>query len=255
MSESGMIGIVGGMGPQAGLDLAGKILSHTLARKDQDHVPMALLSFPGRIPDRTAFLSGSEPDNPAAAILAILGQLEALGATVAGIPCNTSHSAAIFGPLTRALGERGSRLRLLDMIEETVRHVESDPAGVRCAGLLATLGTYRSGAYAERFAASKVRLIAPQASTCADIHAAIYDTGWGIKATGLPVRAEARDRLLAAVAELRERGAETVILGCTEIPLAIGPADVPRLPLVDPTTVLARALLRAAAPDRLAPLP
>ena len=60
-----MIGIVGGVGPYAGLDLQQKILEQTKATADQDHLGIISWSEPGIIPDRTAFLLGETPLNPA----------------------------------------------------------------------------------------------------------------------------------------------------------------------------------------------
>jgi aspartate racemase len=86
-----MIGIVGGVGPLAGLDIFKKIIEETVATKDQEHVPVVLSSQPHRIADRTAFLLGKENQNPAIALKDILLELDKAGARVAAIPCNTSH--------------------------------------------------------------------------------------------------------------------------------------------------------------------
>ena len=51
-----IIGIVGGVGPYAGLDLTEKIFGQTIASSDQEHLPVALLSLPERIEDRTRYL-------------------------------------------------------------------------------------------------------------------------------------------------------------------------------------------------------
>ena len=91
-----LIGIIGGVGPFAGLDLQRKILEQTVAAADQEHLPVISVSWPGPIADRTEYLLGRVPENPAYAILEQLRLLAAAGATVAGIPCNTAHAPAIF---------------------------------------------------------------------------------------------------------------------------------------------------------------
>jgi aspartate racemase len=53
-----MIGIVGGVGPYAGLDLLRKVYDNTVAGKDQDHLDVVMISVPAAIPDRTAYLLG-----------------------------------------------------------------------------------------------------------------------------------------------------------------------------------------------------
>ena len=70
-----MIGIVGGMGPHAGIDLVNKIFDLTKANKDQDHFPIAIQSTPHLISDRTDFLSGNSDVNPAIAIVEIINTL------------------------------------------------------------------------------------------------------------------------------------------------------------------------------------
>jgi aspartate racemase len=65
------------------------------------------------------------------------------------------------------------------------------------------------------------------------------------------VTPEARAALYAEAEKLVEKGAQGVILGCTEIPLALTEPNVRDVPLLDATKVLARALIVAFAPDRL----
>ena len=80
---------------------------------------------------------------------------------------------------------------------------------------------------------------------------AISNTAYGIKAQSNPVTPEARGALLAEAEKLVEQGADAVILGCTEIPLALTEPDLRGVPLLDATKVLARALIIAFAPERL----
>ena len=63
--QPAIIGIVGGVGPLAGLDLQAKIVAQTIAGRDQDHLPVVSLSWPGPIPDRTEYLLGRVAENPA----------------------------------------------------------------------------------------------------------------------------------------------------------------------------------------------
>lgn len=249
-----MIGVVGGMGPHAGLDLVAKVFAQTLASQDQDHLPLALLSVPSEIPDRTRFLLGQESRNPALVIARILQRLEELGATVAGIPCNTSHTPRIFQSIGASLRERGSRLRLLDMIEETVRFTgENLPNGGR-VGLLSTYGTHRAGTYRHAFRGSLFTPVALSDVEMSDlVHTAIYHPDWGLKACPDPVKAEARERLFEACRRLELLGAQAVILGCTELPFAFRHARVSGMLAIDPAVALARALIRNVEPARLKP--
>ena len=104
--DQALIGVVGGMGPFAGLDLARKVFEETDARSDQEHLPLALVSLSDRISDRSAFLQGSHRNNPGPAIFESLKRLADAGATVAGMACVTAH--AISGLLQPGKGLSGA---------------------------------------------------------------------------------------------------------------------------------------------------
>ena len=101
-----MIGIVGGMGSYAGTDLLNKVFDNTLVNNDQDHLDTVLLSMPSGIDDRTEFLIGKVKINPAFAIANVLFKLQNVGATVAGISCNTAHSKKIFNTVLSELKKK-----------------------------------------------------------------------------------------------------------------------------------------------------
>lgn len=248
-----MIGIVGGVGPYAGLDLARKIFDQTIASRDQEHLPVALLSVPGEIADRTEFLLGKIETNPAHALADMVLKLEQLGASVVGIPCNTAHAPRIFDVLTGDLEKAGCKVRLVHMIEEVTGFVRRRHPRVETVGLLCTTGTYESGVYPEILEREGLKVVQPDESLQESIHAAIYDPEYGIKARSNPVTEKARDKLLAGIASLQGEGAGAVILGCTEITIAIGEKRIGDTPIIDPTLVLARALIKSVAPDKLRP--
>jgi len=249
-----MIGIVGGTGPYAGLDLLRKVFDSTLAESDQDHLDAVLLSVPSGIPDRTEFLLGRTGLNPAFAIAEVLIRLESAGATVAGIPCNTAHAEGIFEVIVERLRQRECRIRLLHMIEETVSYLGKAFPGISRIGVLSTTGTYESGVYTKALEAMAYRVILPTPEMQERlIHPAVYDPEYGIKSRSAPVHPRARENLLSGVAFLIKEGAEGVILGCTEIPLAVKPEDTGRMAAIDPARVVARALVRSIDPSKLKP--
>jgi aspartate racemase len=248
----GIIGIVGGVGPFAGLDLLGKILAQTAAARDQEHLPIIHLSWPGPIPDRTEYLLGRVAENPAGPLLAQLGLLSDMGATAAGIPCNTAHALAIFDPIRKGVAGFERPLRLLHLIEETVRHLTAHYGHVRTVGVLSTTGAWRARLYPDLLERRGFRAVAPDEALQAEVHAAIYAPTHGIKAVGR-VTTRARAALERGIVILRAAGAEAIVLGCTELPLAFPGRDWEGLPLVDPTMALARALIRAVDETRLRP--
>lgn len=250
-----MIGVVAGTGPFAGLDLLGKIVAQTAAQRDQDHLAVASLSAPAAIPDRTAFLLGETPLNPGVPIAAQLLLLEQMGARVAGIPCNTAHAPAIFTEIEARLATAGSSLTLLHMIAEVGKELRRTWPDIRRVGVLSTVGTAVAGVYPRTLEPLGYTVLIPAADMLAgQIHAAIYDKEYGIKACGRATE-RARADLLAGVIALRDAGAQAVILGCTEIPIAVPEAAYAGIPLLDSALILARALIRAVDPARLRPWP
>lgn len=252
-ADPGVIGVVAGVGPWAGLDLQRKILAQTVAATDQAYPTVLAVSQPQAIADRTAFLLGETEHNPGVAIAAQVLALQRMGATVVGIPCNTAHAPPVFDAITARLDAAGATIHLLHMLEETIAHIRATAGAVQRVGLLATVGTYRSDVYRNVGGSAELTTLYPNSALQSAVHDAIYNPEDGIKATGAGNRRTAGMLEIAGQA-LRQRGAQALILGCTELPLAITGATLAGLPVVDPTWVLARALLREAAPAKLRPL-
>ena len=249
-----IIGVVGGMGPMAGIELTKSIVRNTRAQRDQEHVPVVLISRSQTIPDRTEFLNRGGI-NPAEPIADIVGDLAGLGARYIGIPCNTSHAPAIFGPLLDAVRRLPDPPDVVNMIAATRDHIKATFPDIGRIGLLATDGTVCSRLYHDIL--SDWNVIAPDPVDQHSVHRAIYDRDFGIKSYSDPVQVVARDLLLAVADRLVSvHKAEVVIMGCTEIPLALN-SHIGRLgaPGIDPGDCLARELIRRAAPDRLTSFP
>lgn len=248
------IGVVGGMGPYAGLDLVKKIFDQTVAARDQDHLDVILLSTPS-VPDRTRFLLEGRGENPAHAIVQVLRTLESSGAVVAGIPCNTAHSPRILDVVLQELKAGKSPLRLLSIIEETIRHIRERFPNLRKVGVLSTTGTLRTKIYSDPLRQHGFDVREPGEALQGEcVQRAIYDVSYGIKAESNPVTPKARSDIERALRFLADEGAEVIVLGCTELPLAISEPVMFGLPVIDPTLLLARALIRETRPEKLKPL-
>lgn len=255
MEQKKIIGVVGGVGPYAGIDLVRKIFDQTLATKDQDHLPVILMSLSEDIEDRTAFLLDQSDRNPAHSIVEVLKKLSASGATVAGIPCNTAHAPRIFDIVQEQVRQHLPSFKLVHMIEETAAFIKEQYPRQKKLGLLATTGTVRSGVYQHVLSRNGYEVVIPDEKTQREyVHASIYDPAFGIKAFSNPVTERARTLLLETAHALKRQGAEAMILGCTEIPLALPESKWEGLPLIDPTLILARALIRETYPRKLKPL-
>ncbi len=226
-------GILGGMGPEATARFFELVIKNTAAARDQEHLRIIVCNWP-QIPDRTgAILYGGEDPRPR--MLEGLRILERAGAELAAVPCLTAH---YFLPELR----KKTRLKLLDLVAETARWTVSNLPGIKAIGLLATEGTVATGLFQKAFRRHKIKILEPWPDCQRKIMEAIYGKN-GIKAGFSSGRAA---RLLReAAAELIEAGARAIIAGCTEIPLALKP-DRLAVPLIDPMTIGARALIRQA---------
>ena len=235
MSDKKVIGILGGMGPLATADLFQKITLHTAASCDQDH-PRVCIDSNTNISDRTAALLHGGAD-PVPEMVRSAQRLESIGADLLIMPCNTAHN--FYDAVASSVS-----IPVLHMIAITRDALKS--RGVKCAGLLATDGTVQTGIYQRTFEGSGVELLTPDNT---EDQAAVMDIIYnGVKAGDLTHDATA---FRSACEHLLARGAEVLILGCTELPPAF---DIYHLdyPNVDPTLELALAAVRAACEHLLA---
>lgn len=250
-----VIGVIGGMGPHAALDLCQKIFDSTQARSDHEHLPVALLSYPDRIVDRSTYLFNHTDENPAHAIADIARQLEAAGATVAGMPCNTAHAPAIYDTVVDDLARTGHSIEMVNMIDATVRFMQERMPHVGCVGTLSTLAVYDLKLHRAPLEEAGFDVVVPDETIKREVvNRTIFDTEFGLKAQVNPVTPKARENLVTAIEHLRDKGADAIVLGCTELPLAPLLDSFDDLLLVDPTEILARALIQATYPEKVRPL-
>jgi len=231
-----VIGILGGMGPEATLDCFSKILKNTPAKKDPEHLRVVIDSNPG-IPDRIAAILG-EGQSPVPALVAGCRGLQKAGADFIIIPCVTVH---FFLPQIQA----ESPLPILSIIDAVAETIHRDFPETGTVGLLGTIATVENGLFQKRLAEDSIHTLVPDGAEQTKIIDAIKD----IKDTRPPrSRFEITADLIEAAGSLVEKkpaGAEAIIAGCTEIPLALGQKDLP-VPYFDSLTILARAAIRFA---------
>ncbi|HCR48195.1 MAG TPA: amino acid racemase [Rhodothermales bacterium] len=254
MNEHKIIGILGGLGPAAGADLFNKIIEETVATCDQDHPSVALLSYSDQIPDRATYIRDQTMPNPVQPMWDVLMHLQAVGASVAAIPCITAHVPVIFGVLRNRLSEEGHSMHLLSIIEETIRFIQVQFPNIQYVGAISTWTTKRNKLFEQALTAAGLTFIPPDDFIQDGVEAAIYDPQFGIKAVSNPVHPQARENLVVSLRHLQQKGAEAVILGCTELPIGIPEAELEGVKTIDPTRALGRALVAAVAPDKLRPL-
>lgn len=234
-----VIGILGGMGPEATLGLFEKIIANTPATRDQDHLRV-IIDSNAKIPDRTPAILG-QGETPVPAIIESGRTLERAGADFIVIPCVSAHFFLdeLSGQLTLPI------LSLFDAVAEELERQQPVPAAV---GLLATTGTIHGGRFQERLQKRGIDTLVPGLDDQKRVMSVIYR----VKATSSGAgREEMRSELRSVVTTLVDRGAQAIVAGCTEIPLVLRSQDVP-LPFFDSLVVLARAAIVRAGRRPLA---
>ncbi len=218
-----LVGVLGGMGPTATVDFLSKVVALTPASCDQEHLPLLVHQVP-QIPDRSAaILQGS--DAPFAPMLLGLQRLARAGAQFAVIPCNSAH----YWHERLSNAQPMGILHIADAVRQELRHRAMQP--LRPA-ILATRGTLRSGIYQRRLGNPDAECLIPDEAAQRLVDRAISAVKGGQQKAAASAAREAADRVLA-------KGADVLILACTELPVALQD-DPLREWCIDSTLALAR---------------
>ncbi len=232
-----VLGVLGGMGPLASAHFMARLTLLTPAERDQDHVPAILWSDP-RVPDRGLARRGAGPD-PLPVLVRGLRGLEAAGCGAVAIPCNTAHGwidgmrAALTVPI----------LHIVDAAAAELRRQAIPPGPV---GVMGTAATLEMRLYQDPLAAAGWPCLMP---TSEEMDRLVNPAIAAVKANRI---GDAYAPLVEAVRALQARGAQAVVLACTEIPLGIqaGPGEAIGVRLIDTIDALARASIAWARQAR-----
>lgn len=226
------IGIIGGMGPLATIDLYEKITFNTKAEKDQDHIHIIIDSYP-QIEDRTAYiLYGGK--NPKDKLIESAKRLENAGADALIMPCNTAHFFA------KDI-EKEVSIPLIHIVKSTAEAIKNKYPKANKIGLIATTGTLKSGVYANILKDYGYHIIELDERLENDIMDCIYK---GVKAGKTE---EYVPLFQKCVDKVTDMGADVLIAGCTEIPILV-PHIKSKIPVVDATLELALAAVAFSFP-------
>ncbi len=196
------LGVLGGLGPMASAYFLQLIVQMSDAATDQEHMEVILHSKP-QIPDRTRYILGQSGDNPLPQMAEAGRGLVAQGADMLAIPCITAHYFQ-----ERLEAEVG--VPILHAIEETALYLEQ--AGITRVGILATDGTLASGLFQTCLAEYKIGCIAPKEEEQRTVMHLIYDNVKAGRPVEFPLFEAVSERLFA-------RGAQVILLACTELSL------------------------------------
>jgi len=246
MSARRVVGVIGGMGPDATVDFFAKLVAATRAASDQDHLRIVIDNDPG-VPDRTAAIEG-RGESPAPRLSAMARGLVAQGAELLVMPCNSAHAFA------DAVREAAGPVPFLDLIATTVAATRERLPGVAAVGLLATDGALAARLYQDAYEAAGVRALVPLGDDQRTVMDAIYAVKRGSVMRGSAHHGAVDDAVRARLRLVAERlaaaGAEAIVAACTEIPLLLAEGDVRHaggvLPFVSSTDELVRRTLAEA---------
>lgn len=222
--NSRLLGILGGLGPMATAYFYELLTALTVAQCDQEHIDMVISSRVST-PDRSAYILGQSDDNPLPAMIEEAKKLEAYGAKLIAIPCNTAHY--FYDGISQNVN-----IPVLNIITETINYLCN--TGVKRAALFATEGTCKAGTY-KSYGSGKVEIVTPEKADQDIISSIIFDD---IKRGKEPDI----DKFTYIASKMKQLGCSRVILGCTE--LALIKKDFPVIAsddfYVDSLEVLAR---------------
>ncbi len=219
-----IVGILGGMGPEATVDLMRRVIAATPARDDIDHLHMIVDNNP-KVPSRIAALIEGTGESPAPVLMDMARGLERSGAHILAMPCNSAH--AYLNDIRGAVD-----IPALDMISLTVEHLTHRDPRPQTVGLLASTAVLRTNLYANAMAAHRLELVLPGAQD---------DLMEIIKAVK---RAELNDALRQTFHDIIRSlsGADVLVLACTELSVLASELETP-VPVVDALDVLSAAIV------------
>ncbi len=229
--EEKIVGIIGGMGPGATVDMMRRVIEATPARDDVDHIRMIVDNNP-KIPSRIKAIIEGGGEDPAPCMMEMARKLAAWGADFLAIPCNTAHY--YYKEVRSAVD-----IPVLNMIQLTTDAIVEGNPSLETVGLLASTAVGMTGLYKKRFEAEGVSVIYPSPERQDRLMTAIRTIKTGRCGN------EEKNALRSAAGELVKRDAGALIVGCTELSIIFNAVDV-EVRLYDSAQVLAECIVRKA---------
>ena len=197
-----VLGVIGGMGTAATIDFYTRIMNHTVAHKDQEHIDMVIINHASII-DRTYAIKNNKLDELLKQMHENLKILENAKVTSIAIPCNTSHS--IIDKIQQL-----TSIPIINMIEETAKGLKEVVNKGEKVGIMATDGTIMLKIYQQACKKYDIEYFVPEDNIQKQIMDIIYDD---VKANGI----FDNERFKKVLDYFLKNGCKYVILGCTEL--------------------------------------
>ncbi len=222
-----LVGVLGGLGPEATVDFMARVLALTPAASDQDHVHMLVDQNPS-VPNRQeAVLRDGEDPTPA--IVEMAKRLESAGCEFLVMPCNTAHA---WEEAIRA----ATSIPFLSIVDATVAAIPKDISKV---GLMTTPAGLATNCYQNVLADRGIETIEHNAAEVQELMKLVYSIKVGETGAGVT------DAMRGLAENLVERGAELIIFGCTEIPIVLNAEEL-AVPAQSSTDELAKRTIAVA---------
>lgn len=222
-----VVGVIGGMGPEATLDLFYKIIKNTPVERDQDHIHLIIDNYP-QIPDRTSFILG-KGENPLPYILKSAKLLENIGVDVICMPCNTSH-------FFEEDIKREIKVPFISIIKCVIEELKNVYKKYKNVGLLATKGTIITKIYENPIKKEGFNFIKPSDEIQKDLMDIIYSIKSGKLTQNI-------DKFKKVIDNYISLDAEILITGCTEISLILPHVET-KIPIIDSNLSLAKSVIK-----------
>ena len=224
------IGILGGMSPESTVEYY-QYITRTYTERFGDYGYPEVIIYSVSFQPYVDWPNQDRWDLVAQGLGEAAQKLEAAGADLIVIATNTMH--LVFDQVQASVNV--PMLSLLDTVGEAIL-----ARGMKTVGLLGTRFTMEKTFYQDALAQKGITVLVPNAEDREYVNTVIYD-----ELVAGQIRNESRAGFVTIIKKLAERGAEGVILGCTEIPLLVNEADA-GLPLFDTTAIHAEAALNYA---------
>jgi aspartate racemase len=222
------LGILGGMGPAASAEFVNRLIAQTPASCDQEHIPFVLWNNP-QIPDRSTSMRNGD-NKPLPFLLEGIRGLKAAGCDTIVIPCNTAHFW--FNDIIKI---NIRTIHIVDSVASALRDVKVTNTTI---GVIGTQATVELGLYQTRLNDQGWNCIVPSKEEMSTlVQPAINLIKCGELEQSHPMFMSVVDSLIA-------RGAQAVVLGCTEIPLAVKEDNHNGIPLINSIDSLVKAAIK-----------
>jgi aspartate racemase len=223
------LGILGGMGPAASAEFVNRLITQTPASCDQEHIPFVLWSDP-RVPDRSTSLRNGD-NLPLSWLLKGIQGLKNAGCNYIVIPCNTAHFW--FDEMKRHASWNSKIIHIVDSVVDELRDVNVTNSTI---GIIGTQATIELGLYQYRLNKLGWNCITP---TKEEMDTLVQPAINLIKANNIEA---AQPLIMTVVNRLINSGANAVVLGCTELPLAVKQTEERGIPLINSIDSLVKSI-------------